>query len=100
MLGLVGLIASESDVDPAGSKTWLLVGGLAVLFTLGPTGRPSAGRCKAVVPWFCSCGCALWWCVGAAWGGGRPWFGWARRRAALRVCQAGLVFFPWAIERP
>ena len=70
-----------------------------VLFVLGPTGRPSVGRCKVVVPCSALVG-VLCDGVGAAWGGGRPWLGWAGRRAALRVRQAGLVFLPWAIEQP
>jgi hypothetical protein len=86
-------------MDPAGSESGLFVDCLDVSFVLGPTGRPSVGRCKAVVPCSALVG-VLCVGVGAAWGGGKPWLGWAWRRAALRVRQAGLVFLAWAIEQP
>ena len=91
-LGLVELVASESAMDPAGSESGLFVDCLDVPFVLGPTGRPSVGRCKAVVPCSALVG-VLCVGVGVAWGGGRPWLSRAWRRVALRVRQAGLVFF-------
>lgn len=73
--------------------------------TLGPSGSPSAGLCKALV----LCVCLLWVCFvlvsGAAWGWGGPgfagmevgcspcvrlcWFFWPGHRAAAAVQPAG-----------